>query len=105
MSNLKLQEHGSSGHRQGDFREDALGIRDFRGKGGTLCREQEDLGEKEWLDSDDVCRLLCISPRTLQTLRDNGTLAFTKIGNRTYYRPDDVERVVGNVEEKRKEAR
>ncbi|EKC75699.1 hypothetical protein LEA_05065, partial [human gut metagenome] len=23
----------------------------------------------------------------------------------TYYRPDDVERVVGNVEEKRKEAR
>ena len=34
-----------------------------------------------------------------------GTLAFTKIGNRTYYRPDDVERVVGNVEDKRKEAR
>ena len=53
----------------------------------------------------EVCRRLRISPRTLQTLRDNGTLAFTKIGNRTYYRPDDVERVVGNVEEKRKEAR
>ena len=29
-----------------------------------------------------------------------GTLAFTKIGNRTYYRPDDVERAVGNVEDK-----
>ena len=27
MSNLNLQEYGSSGHRQGDFREDALGIR------------------------------------------------------------------------------
>ena len=38
-------------------------------------------------------------------INTNGTLAFTKIGNRTYYRPDDVERVVGNVEEKRKEAR
>ena len=47
----------------------------------------------------------CVSAKNLQTLRDNGTLAFTKIGNRTYYRPDDVERVVGNVEEKRKEAR
>ena len=35
MLNLKLQEYGSSGHRQGDFREDAFGIRDFRGKGGT----------------------------------------------------------------------
>ena len=81
------------------------GFEIFAEKVERLCREQEDLGEKEWLDSDDVCRLLCISPRTLQTLRDNGTLAFTKIGNRTYYRPDDVERVVGNVEDKRKEAR
>ena len=81
------------------------GFESFAEKVERLCREQEDLGEKEWLDSDDVCRLLCISPRTLQTLRDNGTLAFTKIGNRTYYRPDDVERVVGNVEDKRKEAR
>ena len=57
------------------------------------------------MDNHEVCRRLRISPRTLQTLRDNGTLAFTKIGNRTYYRPDDVERVVGNVEDKRKEAR
>ena len=60
---------------------------------------------RQWMDNHEVCRRLRISPRTLQTLRDNGTLAFTKIGNRTYYRPDDVERVVGNVEDKRKEAR
>ena len=31
----------------------------------------------EWMDNQDVCRMLNISPRTLQTLRDNGTLAFT----------------------------
>ena len=74
-------------------------------------RVNEILGKREegrlsrWMDNQDVCQQLRISPRTLQTLRDNGTLAFTKIGNRTYYRPDDVERVVGNVEEKRKEAR
>ena len=54
---------------------------------------------------DDVCRKLRISPRTLQTLRDNGTLAFTKIGNRTYYRLEDVERVIVDVEERRKEAK
>ena len=35
-----------------------------------------------WLDHCDVCRKLKISKRTLQTLRDNGTLAYTKIGNR-----------------------
>ena len=38
-----------------------------------------------WLDHQDVCLKLKISKRTLQTLRDNGTLAYTKIGNRTYY--------------------
>jgi len=27
----------------------------------------------EWLDNQDVCQILNISPRTLQTLRQNGT--------------------------------
>ena len=27
----------------------------------------------EWLDNQDVCQILSISPRTLQTLRQNGT--------------------------------
>lgn len=101
MSNLKFKNYGSSSHRQGDFREDALGIRDFRGKVERLCREQEDLGEKEWLDSDDVCRLLCISPRTLQTMRENGTLAYTKISHKVYYRPEDVKAVFPVAEMKR----
>ena len=54
----------------------------FAGKVERLYREHEDLGEREWLDSDDVCRLLGISPRTLQTMRENGTLAYTKIPSR-----------------------
>lgn len=58
-----------------------------------------------WLDHQDVCLKLRISKRTLQTLRDNGTLAYTKIGNRTYYLPEDVERVVTKVEDRRKDAR
>ena len=36
----------------------------FAGKVERLCREHKDLREREWLDSDDVCRLLGISPRT-----------------------------------------
>ena len=43
-----------------------------------------------WLDHQDVCLKLKISKRTL---RNNGTLAYTKIGNRTYYLPEDVERI------------
>ena len=50
-----------------------------------------------WLDHCDVCRKLKISKRTLQTLRDNGTLAYTKIGN--------VEHIVTKVEDRRREAR
>ena len=88
-----------------DFRGDCPPSWIVSSAGESLCREHGDKETSEWMDNHEVCRRLRISPRTLQTLRDNGTLAFTKIGNRTYYRPDDVERVVGNVEDKRKEAR
>ena len=52
----------------------------------------------EWLDNQDVCQILNISPRTLQTLRQNGTLAFSQIEHKTYYKPEDVERIIPLVE-------
>ena len=58
----------------------------------------------EWLDNQDVCMLLNISPRTLQTLRDNGTLAYSQINHKTYYKPQDVEKALPLVEQKRKRA-
>lgn len=69
------------------------GFENLAEKVERLCREHEDLGEREWLDSGDVCRLLGISPRTLQTMRENGTLAYTKISHKVYYRPEDVKAV------------
>lgn len=60
---------------------------------------------KEWLDNQDVCQLLNISKRTLQTLRDNGTLAYTQISHKIYYKPEDVEKIVPVIEEKRKQAK
>ena len=42
-----------------------------------------------------------ISPRTLQTLRDNGTLAYSQINHKMFYKPEDVMRVVKPVERKR----
>lgn len=70
----------------------------------TLCRLYGDKDISEWLDNQDVCLLLKISPRTLQTLRDNGTLAYTQISHKIYYKPDDVEKIVPLVEDKRKAA-
>lgn len=48
----------------------------------------------EWLDNQDVCQMLNISPRTLQTLRNNGTLAYSQINHKVYYKPEDVERIL-----------
>ena len=48
----------------------------------------------EWLDNQDVCQMLNICPRTLQTLRNNGTLAYSQINRKIYYKPEDVERIL-----------
>ena len=69
-----------------------------------LCRLHGDKGMCEWLDNQDVCLLLNISPRTLQTLRDNGTLAYSQISHKTWYKPEDVEKILSLVEDRRKQA-
>ncbi len=48
----------------------------------------------EWLDNQDVCQILNISPRTLQTLRQNRTLAYSQIEHKIYYKPEDVEHII-----------
>ena len=38
-----------------------------------MASRGKDKGLGDWLDNQNVCQMLNISPRTLQTLRDNGT--------------------------------
>ncbi|WP_303035816.1 helix-turn-helix domain-containing protein [Bacteroides acidifaciens] len=71
----------------------------------NACLRNSAKGMGEWLDNQDVCRILNICPRTLQTLRDNGTLAYSQIHHKIYYKAGDVQRIVSVVENKRKEAR
>ena len=59
----------------------------------------------EWLDNQDVCQMLNISPRTLQTLRDNGTLAYSQINRKVYYKPEDVESILHVVADRGKEGK
>ena len=66
-----------------------------------FCRKAEEKRLSEWLDSTEVCQILQISPRTLQTLRDNGTLAYSQIVRKMFYRAEDVRRIVPLVEERR----
>jgi len=49
---------------------------------------------KIWLKSSDVRKMLNISPGTLQNLRINGTLRFTKMGSIMYYKLEDINKVL-----------
>ena len=49
---------------------------------------------KQWLKSYEVRKLLNISPGTLQNLRVNGTLRYTKIGGLLYYKFEDIEKLL-----------
>ena len=49
--------------------------------------------EEKLYDSQDVCLMLRVSPRTLQTLRNDGSLPFTRIRRKTWYRPEDVKKL------------
>ncbi|MBO0340218.1 MAG: helix-turn-helix domain-containing protein [Allomuricauda sp.] len=50
-----------------------------------LLENQNGQLNKRWMKSNEVRELLGISPGTLQNLRVNGTLPFTRIGGVLYY--------------------
>lgn len=49
---------------------------------------------KQWIKSAQVRRMLNISPGTLQTLRINKTLSYTKIGGSIYYASEDIHKAM-----------
>jgi len=51
---------------------------------------------RKWLKSYHVKNLLKISTNTLQTLRDNSTLPFSKIGGILYYKYDDILKILND---------
>ena len=55
---------------------------------------QDGKANTEWLDNQDVCRLLSISKRTLQSYRDNGTMPYSQIGHKCYYKKSDIENLI-----------
>ena len=46
---------------------------------------------ENWIDAQDVMLSLHISRRTLQSLRDNGVLPYSRINGKLYYKLSDVE--------------
>jgi hypothetical protein len=48
--------------------------------------------ESEWVTKEEAMRMLCCSERTLQTLRDNSSLPYSKPfgGSKIFYRRRDI---------------
>lgn len=59
-----------------------------------LLKNQSGQLTKKWLKSPEVMDLLGISPGTLQTLRINGTLPYTKVGGVLYYDYQEIMKIL-----------
>ncbi|MDX1828834.1 MAG: helix-turn-helix domain-containing protein [Lutibacter sp.] len=60
----------------------------------TLLKKSAAVGNKKYLKSAEMMKLLKVSPGTLQTLRINGTLPYTKIGGIIFYDADEIQQVM-----------
>ncbi|SIQ13798.1 helix-turn-helix domain-containing protein [Maribacter ulvicola] len=49
---------------------------------------------KKYLKSSEVMDLLQVSPGTLQNLRINGTLPYTKVGGIIYYDAEEIQSIM-----------
>ena len=50
--------------------------------------------QKQWLKSSEVRKLLNISAGTLQNLRVNGTLNYSRVGGIMYYKYEDLQKIL-----------
>lgn len=66
----------------------------FKERAVALCGRYKSKGLDQWIDNQDVCMMLHISPRTLQTYRDTGRISFSRINHKIYYRVSDIEKIL-----------
>ena len=60
----------------------------------ALTKSKLDKFKETWVDGQVVMQTMHISKRTLQTLRDNGTLPFSRINGKFYYKVSDIENLL-----------
>jgi hypothetical protein len=68
-------------------------LNDIETKVNILLKSQKSkYNDREWIDKQETMEILKCSERTLQTLRDKGTLAFSNPlgGSKFFYKLDDV---------------
>ncbi len=56
--------------------------------------DKQNVHLEKWYDNYEVMEMFHISQRTLQTLRSNGKLPFAKLGNKCFYREQDLQQMM-----------
>lgn len=59
-----------------------------------MLKIQTAASPKRWMKSHEVRRLLKISPGTLQTLKTNGTIPYSKVGGVHFFDFEEIQRVL-----------
>lgn len=54
--------------------------------------------DTKWLDTKEVCSILCVTPKTLQVYRENGKLGFSQIEGKILYLKSDIQTFLDNNE-------
>lgn len=68
-------------------------MRQLAGRVELLDCKSKDCQLSKWMNGEEVCELLHISERTLQTLRSLHKIGYAQIGHKFMYRPDEVQLV------------
>ena len=76
------------------FEELRVRFCEFEDRLTRLCRPVEDLGLNNWLDNQEVSVVVRISKKTLQVYRAKGILPFSRIKNKLFYKPEDIQRLL-----------
>ena len=73
---------------------DLIQLRDEILQAISKLSDMKGLTNQKWLKSPEVRKMLDISHGSLQTLRINGTLPYTKLGGSLYYDIEDIQKVM-----------
>jgi hypothetical protein len=65
-----------------------------------LLDERHGQPTKKWLKSYEVRKMLGISPGTLQNMRINGTIPFTKMGGILFYDSVEIQKILESNKQK-----
>lgn len=61
-----------------------------------IYKQIENTRLEDWLDNQDVAGMLHMSFRTLQKLRTDGILPYSRINGKIYYRRQDIQKLMAD---------